>query len=378
MAARRRGSGEGSIFQRADGRWCATISIWSSGVGKRRRKTFYGKTKREVQQKLTRAQSQKIDGKLVDGTKQTVAEYLDRWLRDSVRTQNSGATLVRYEGLVRNHIVPNIGGLKLANLGPAHIQGLYAAMERNGASAQTRKLAHAVIRRALNVARRLRLYVSENPCSAVDAPKPQQPEIQPLTPEQVRHLLKESAGSRFHALFVLAVTTGLRQGELFALHWDDIDLEHGTISVRHTLEELNGNLRLKEPKTAGGRRSVDLPQMAVSALLDRRARMMADGHTGSEWVFCNRKGRPLRKTNFSRRVWKPLRSAAGLPPIRFHDLRHTAATLLLVEGVHPKIVQERLGHANISMTLDTYSHVLPNMQREAAGKLDSLLSDGGQ
>jgi integrase len=376
MATKRRGNGEGSIFQRSDGKWCATLNIGYNANGKRQRRTVYGKTKREVQQKLTRLQNQKLDGKLGDATKVTVAQYLARWLQDSVRTRSAGTTYARYKGIVTNHINKHVGGVKLASLTPAHIQGMYAAMERDGASLSAREYAHAVIRRALNVALRLGL-VARNACSSVDAPKSQSREIQPLTPKQAQQLLKQAEGNRLQALFVLTVTTGIRQGELFALHWEDIDLENGTIAVRHTLEEISGKLRLKEPKSSSGRRNVDLPQLAVKALWDHKARMLAEGHAGSGWVFCDTNGGPLRKSNFERRVWKPMRLAAELPPIRFHDLRHTAATLLLVEGVHPKIVQERLGHSKITTTLDIYSHVLPGMQKEAAGKLDRLLSAAG-
>jgi len=249
---------------------------------------------------------------------------------------------------------------------PAHIQGMYSAMERDGHSPTKRAHTHRVMRRAMNVALKWGM-IARNPCLAVDPPRYEKRDIQPLNDEQTKQLLKEAEPHRHYALFVLAVTTGLRQGELFGLRWEDMDLKKERIHVRHTLEEIHGQLRLKEPKSASGRRNVHLPRVAVEALHEHRKRMMAEGLAGSEIVFCDTQGGFLRKSNFDRNVWKLLRKASGIPPIRFHDLRHTAATLLLSQGVHPKVVQERLGHSTITITMDTYSHVLPSMQEDAAG-----------
>lgn len=166
---------------------------------------------------------------------------------------------------------------------------------------------------------------------------------------------------------------GLRQGELFGLEWADVDLEGKALSVRRTLVELAGKFTTGEPKSAKGRRLVQLPEFAVAALWRHKARMLAEGLAGDQRVFSDEDGQPLRRDRIRSHSLHPLLKRAGLPMIRFHDLRHTAATLLLSEGVHPKIVQERLGHSTIGLTLDTYSHVLPNMQHEAAGKLDRLL-----
>jgi integrase len=186
--------------------------------------------------------------------------------------------------------------------------------------------------------------------------------MQTLTPEQVRELLDEARKRRLYALYLLAVTTGLRQGELLGLQWSDVDLEDRSIQVRHTLQEYGAELALAEPKTKQSRRRVDLPVFVATELREHRKRMMVEGHPGP-WVFCDTAGGPLRKSNLTRRDFRPLLKAAGLPLIRFHDLRHTAATLLLGQGVHPKIVQERLGHSQIAITLDTYSHVLPSWKR---------------
>jgi integrase len=208
----------------------------------------------------------------------------------------------------------------------------------------------------------------------VDKPRAPRRTMQALTPEQVSALIAAAETDRLGALYVLAVATGLRQGELLGLHWEDVDLDAATIAIRRQLSEDGGVLELVEPKSDKGRRRVELPEFAVSALHAHRDRMLAEGLGAAPLVFCDSQGNPLRKSNLLRRSFKPFLERAELPEIRFHDLRHTAATLLLAQGVHPKIVQERLGHAQISLTLDTYSHVLPSMQKEAANKLDDLLN----
>jgi integrase len=172
---------------------------------------------------------------------------------------------------------------------------------------------------------------------------------------------------------VTAVGTGARLGELLGLRWGDIDFESKTISIQRTLLDHNGRIEVGEPKTARSRRRIDLPDFIVTALKSHRLRSPAQPHP-TAWVFIDANGGPLRKCNLMRRSFHPLLERAGLPKVRFHDLRHTAASLLFAEGVHPKVVQERLGHATIAITLDTYSHVIPTMQKEAATQLDALLA----
>jgi integrase len=207
----------------------------------------------------------------------------------------------------------------------------------------------------------------------VDPPRVPKSEITPLDQQQVGKLLAAAKDDRLEAVYVVAIGSGLRLGELFGLQWTNVDLKAGRIAVRHTLTEVGGKLSLTEPKTAKGRRLVTLPRTAVDALIDHRKRMVAAGFAGVRFVFFNSAGGPLRRSHFHRNEFKPLLKRAELPNIRFHDLRHTSATLLLAQGVHPKVVQERLGHAQISLTLDTYSHVLPSIEAEAASRLDSLL-----
>jgi integrase len=216
-------------------------------------------------------------------------------------------------------------------------------------------------------------YVPRNVCRAVVRPRVQRKPFAVLTAEQAQALLDAAKGDRLYARYVLALTTGMRQGELLGLRWRDVDLDAATVAVQRSVSEVNGKLHHNEPKTTSGRRSIALSALAVQALRSHRAAMLAEGYTAPDRpVFCDTVGGWMRKQNLVRRSFKPLLTAAKLPTIRFHDLRHSAATLLLAENVHPKIVQERLGHSTIAVTLDTYSHVSPSMQRAAADKLDSI------
>ena len=203
--------------------------------------------------------------------------------------------------------------------------------------------------------------------------------MQTLSPEQARQLLDTAAGDRLGALYVLALSTGMRQGELLALHWENLDLDAASLQVRGTLRRVDGGLAVLEPKTAASRRQITMPAAAVDALRRHRAAQNEERlRIGSAWhdndlVFANEIGRPIEPGNLVRRSFQALLAQAGLPRIRFHDLRHTAATLMLSRGVHSKIAAETLGHSRVGVTLDIYSHVTPTMQREAAAAMDEVL-----
>ena len=375
-ATKRRGNGEGSIFQRADGKWATTLTVGYNQHGKRIRKTLYGATKREVQEKLSKLHGQRLDGTLVESGTTTLAQFLDKWLEDSVRISVRPATFDNYGHMV-THIKAKLGGAALSKLTAIHIQGMYAELEREGKKPRLRQLIHAVLSRSLRTAVRWGL-LARNLCDAVERPSVPKHEITPLDEAQAQQFLAAAADDRLYALYVLAITTGLRQGELLGLQWPDINLGAGVLSVQRTLLERNGVHSFGEPKTSRSKRLVSLPGFAIEALWAHKAKMLAEGFAATELVFCGeRRGGPLFKGNIIRRSFRPLLKSTGLPAIRFHDLRHTAATLLLSQGVHPKVVQERLGHSSISVTMDIYSHVLPSMQREAADRLDGLFRKTG-
>lgn len=298
-----------------------------------------------------------------------LAAYLDRWLEDAVRQSVKKSTYNGYEIMVRVHIKPYLGAMNLDQITPFIIQNLYTRLEKNGKMARTRQLVHITLQKALNHAVKWG-YLHNNPCISVEKPRSHRKNMKVLSPAEALSFLRVAQEDRLYTLFLLAITTGLRQGELFGLQWDDINFENQTLSVQRTVYELNGSFEIGEPKTGKSRRLVDLPEFVTQALTEHR-----QSQPESKWVFCDLNGGLLRRQNVRRRHLVPLLKKAGLPIIRFHDLRHTAATLLLSEGVHPKIVQERLGHSQISVTLDIYSHVLPSMQKDAAAKVDALFSD---
>ncbi len=372
--AKKRGAGEGSIYQRDDGLWVANVTIGCDEAGRRRRRVVYAPTQAEAVEKLAALRTERVEGTLAEPSKLRVGEYLRRWLEESARTRVRATTCGIYESLIRVHVTPRIGGLYLAKVAPAHVHGLLAALERDGVSPRLRQMVRAMLNVAMKHAVRMEL-LRRNPVAAVDRPRAPRPEIRALEVEECRRLLASAKGDRLEALYVLALTSGLRQGELLGLRWGDVDLAARAVHVRRTLVEDNrsGGMTFSEPKTAKSRRRVDVPEVAVVALEAHRAHLGAIPHP-DRLVFTDTEGNPLRKSNLLRRRFKPLLERARLPrSTRFHDLRHSAATLLLAQGVHPKVVQERLGHSTVGLTLDTYSHVLKGMQEEAARKLDAIL-----
>src|SRR5215212_1984825 len=374
--AKKRGNGEGSISRRKNGGWMAQYSVYTAEG--RKRKTLYGRTRQEVATKLAMALSDRENGLVFDDEGLTVGKYLDKWIDSSMRGSVRQSTLVRYEQIVRLHIKPTLGRVALKNLTPAHIQGLYRDRLDCGLSPATVQKIHVVLHKALDQATSWSL-VPRNPTDSVKAPRPAPEEIRPLNREQAKVLLEAARGERFEALYVLAVTTGLRQGELLGLKWEDVDLGEDILRVRRTLIRNKGRLLLGEPKTKRSRRTVRLTEAAVEALKRHLSQQMeqierlGDLYEDQGLVFATQRGTLVNPTNLRRRSFAPLLEKAGLPTIRFHDLRHTCATLLLSRNVNPKIVSEMLGHATVSITLDTYSHVLPNMQDGAARALEDAL-----
>ena len=376
---RRRGNNEGSIYQRNDGRWVAVVSC-QDFHGRTKRKYIYGKSRKVVKDKLIKNLSDQHKGLLVAPETQTLGDFLARWLEDSVKGSTSERTHESYACVVRKHIVPILGYIPLQNLQPHQIQYLYRKKREEGLT-RTVQLIHAVLHRALNMAMKWNM-VQRNVADAVDRPKFPRREMKVLNQDEANRLLKAAQGGPLYALYVLAIACGLRQGELLGLKWKDFDQEAGTLHIQRQVQWVKGKAQFKEPKTSKSRRTVMLPQVAVKALQKHRAvqaeQRLANGNRWQDQglIFTSEVGTAINQSNLLSKSFYPLREKAEVPKIRFHDLRHTAATLLLQQGVHPKIVQERLGHSQISLTLDTYSHVLPTMQQEAADKMDAILDLG--
>jgi integrase len=375
--SKKRGNGEGSITKRKDGRWMARYTVHTANGPKRR--TVYGRTRQEVAAKLAKALSDRTEGIVYDDENMTVGEYLDRWLKSVVRGSVRQSTYDRDASLVNNHLRPALGGIKLKKLSAAHVQGFYRDRLDAGLSPSTVHKMHAILHKALSQALKWHM-VPRNVTEAVSPPRPAPKEMRPLSLEETRRLLRESCGDRLEALYVLAVTTGMRQGELLALRWQDVDLKNAILSVRHTLTRSGGRVVIGEPKTKKSRRSISLTPRAVEALeahLERQLReigILGDRYEDQGLLFTTGTGSPINPSNLRQRSFAQLLKKAGLPHIRFHDLRHTCATLLLAQGTHPKYVQELLGHATIAITLDTYSHVIPGMGDQTARAMQDALS----
>ncbi len=369
----KRGNGEGSISRRKDGLYMARYTVQTATGSKR--KAIYGKDREDVAAKLADALSNRNKGLVFDAGSLTVEDYLARWLSDSVKGTVRISTFERHEQIIRAHIGPVLGRLKLRALTPAHVRSLHRAKLDSGLAPATVRKIHSTLHKALSQA------VADGliPRNAADvkAPRPAPDEMRPLSEAEARAFLDAAreAGDRFEPLYVLAITTGLRRGELLGLRWDDADLDRGTLRVGRALVRVGGRHVVGETKTKRGRRRVNLTPRTVAALkahrkrqLERRVRL-AGLYEDHGLIFSSENGTPLNPENLVKRSFKPLLERAGLPEIRFHDLRHTCATLLLGRGVHPKIVQELLGHATIAMTLDTYSHYLPSMGDQASGAM---------
>ncbi len=374
----KRGNGEGSISRRTGGGWMGQYVVHTAEGRKRR--TVYGRTRAEVAKKLARALSQREDGLVFDAGNLKLGEYLERWLKDSVQGNVRSRTHANYQLQVRRHIVPALGSIKLKALSPAHVQGLYRQKLDSGLSPASVRYIHAVLHRALKQALRWGL-IPRNVSEAVDLPKLVNAEVDALLPKEARAFLEAARGDRFEALYVVAVTTGMRRGELLGLRWSDVTLD-GTAMLRvaRQLQRMRdgSGLQFVPPKSGKGR-TIRLPLRTVEGLKAHRARQAEEKlRAGSLYrddglVFATEVGTPLEPSNIDRRSFKPLLTKAGLPDMRFHDLRHTCATVLLTEGVNPKFVQELLGHADVGLTLGTYSHFLPSMGDQTANAMESAL-----
>ena len=373
----KRGNGEGSIYKRSDGRWAAVADLgWQDG--KRKRKTFYGRTQREVQERLAAGLRSHRQGVPLTSDRLTVSQYLDSWLEETAKPTVRPRTFQSYSEIVRLHLNAELGRISLAKLSPQDVQKLINRKLASGLSSRRVQYIHAVLRRALGQAEKWGL-VARNVAKLVDAPRVVHNEIKPFSLEQVKEFLIAVQGDRFEALYILAIAVGLRQAEILGLSWSDVDLGARQLAVRKTLQRIEGEYQLVEPKSAKGRRTLALPDIVVEALQNHRGQQVAEklragaNWTDSDLVFTSRYGTPLNRHKVTR-DFKALLKVAGLPQQRFHDLRHTAASLMLTQNVQPRDLMEILGHSQISLTMNTYSHVMPAAMSAAAERMNSLLT----
>ncbi len=368
---KKRGRGEGTIYQRKDRRWTAAIS-----TGDGRRKAFYGRTRTEVAEKLRRALQARADGLSLHDPTQGVGAFLATWLTDSAARKVRPRTLAGYEQTVRLHLTPRIGRVQLQRLTPQHLERLMNAELAEGRSPRSVGQDLAVLRTALNVAMRWGL-IGRNVATLVEAPRVREREVSPLTTSDARRIMQAVRGDRLEPLIAIALGLGLRQSEALGLRWDDFDASVRTLSIRRALQRYGGAFHLDEPKTARSRRTIPLPDPLVRVLQEHRARQIAErlqagpAWQGSGWgdlIFASPIGEPLHGTTITKQ-FRGLLTRAGMPPLRYHALRHGAASLMAAQGVPPRVAMEVLGHAQISTTMNLYSHVALDSQRDAVERI---------
>lgn len=368
----------GQIIRRGEGTWLVRVPLGRSADGTRRYHNHTVKgTKRDAERYRTKTLRALDTGTFADETHATVAEFLSEWLETSAKPRVRSRTLADYRALADRYLVPALGHRKLAQLAPADIQRAYNDLSARGLSARTVRYAHSVLHGALEQAVRWNLLV-RNVGKLVDLPREERREMRALTSAEASQLLAAARGTRFEALWILLLTSGIRPGEALGLKWSDIDADR--VRIQRTLvRQRDGSWELAEPKTPRARRVVTLPLTTQRALQSHRARQLEERFcAGPNWegldlVFASGTGGPLEWRLIARRYFRPLLRAAGLGSLRPYDLRHSCATLLLAAGENVKVVSERLGHASVALTLDVYSHVLPDMQQRAAERMESLL-----
>lgn len=437
---RRRGAGEGTVYQRSDGRWTAQVTIGYNADGRQKRATFYGRTRKEVVAKIRTALHQQQTGTFVEPHKTTLGQWLDNWMVSYQKPKVSISTYELRLTLIRVHIKPVLGNKKLTKLKPSDLQNLYTEKlgtgradgrawegqvtiggrgvsqkkvivygktekeiqgkikqvtknqkdvvvlgpNKRGLSSQTVRHIHNILHGALKQAMREGL-VNRNVAQATEPPKiVRGEEMRTLSRDEVSRFLGAIQEDRLYAAFLLDLATGLRRGELLALRWADLDLDKRTLQVRKSLARVKrdgvGQLEMGDVKTPKSRRLIPLPEEVTRELRAHKARQNQEklkagpGYQDQGLVFATALGTPTEPRAFTRR-YETLIKGAGVEYTRFHNLRHTFATMLLEMGEHPKVVQEMLGHSQVSMTLDTYSHIIPGLKERAASKLNDIFKE---
>ena len=342
-------------------------------------------TKKDAERRLSDLLHQIDTGTFMKPGKTTLGEFLERWLKDYVWPNLAPRTAEGYETIVRRHLIPHLGNISIIQLKPEHLQKYYSEMLSSGRcssscglSAQTVRHHHTALHKALQTAVEWGL-LSRNIADAISAPRAERLEMQTWGEEEVTHFLEAARPTPYYAIFYTALFTGMRRSELLALRWQDVNFILSQVYVSRSLHQLrNGSFIFRSPKTAKGRRMVALPPSAILVLSAHyekqkleQAMLGGEPPTADDLVFSTLGGKPLRPNTVTR-AWTMIAARAGLKVIRLHDARHTHASLMLKQGVHPKIVQERLGHSTIAITLDTYSHVSPGLQESAAKRFDEV------
>ena len=374
---RRRGHGEGGVYRRAsDGLWVGSLDLGYVD-GKRKRRTVYGKTRREALEALNRVRRAAEQGQDLTTPSPTVGQWLDRWMAMKQADGSRPSTLRGYKQIIENHVRPALGSKRLDKITPSDVRALIDAKTASGLSGTTVAHILRLLRNTLNDAERLDLVI-RNVARAVKMPKASEPDLHVLTVKDVKALMAASRPHRLFPLFATLMMLGLRRGEALALQWDDIDFANSTVHVQRSLQRVDGRLQIVPVKTPASRAPVIAPRGLIQILKKhrtaQRTQRLSEGPEwqGGDFVFTSVRGTPLEPRNVSR-AWADVREDAGLPRVRLHDLRHGYATILTALGVPPRVVMEMLRHANIGITMNVYAGVDLDTQREAAASLDKAL-----
>lgn len=381
----KRASGEGSWFKTKTGKGYA-ISYEDPFTHEKGRKYFYGAKKSQILAKVEAWKKELESGALKPDGKITVEEWLKIWLETYTKNRVRLNTYEGYERIVNKHLIPELGHYYLRDLRPEHIQSMLnnklekGNLRYKGKPLQARQVEYiyAVLHSALEQAVKNQVII-RNPCDAVTKPKKQKNEFIPWDDDQTNHFLSSVKGSRLFPLYMVAWGTGLRRSEILGLKWEDVDFKKGTLTVRRSLVRVKGGYVIHEPKTKKSRRTIPLPGAVIKALKAWKKKQAAEKvafhgtYNSYDLVFCNEIGEATNPESISRAFKRDL-GRAKLPEIRFHDLRHGHATMLLELGEDITVISNRLGHSTINLTADTYSHVRERLQREASSKLDRILN----
>jgi integrase len=391
---------QGHIRKQGNGSWELKFDLGRDPLtGRRVTKyvTFRG-TKRKAQDELTRLLAHRDDGSYVDPTKMTVAEYLHHWLAADIDRRVAARTAARHREIVEKNIIPRLGSVPMRKLSGVHIEAFetelqregwvkhrapakdgagHGEQERRGLSAQTVLHVHRTLSQALSHAVRLGV-LPKNPTVLVKPPRPERREIKILTKDEIGVMLRAAEGTALHMPVLVALTTGLRRGELLGLRWSDLDLKAGTLTVNQALERVRGTIAFKAPKTKTSRRRITLPTVTIEALQQHRTAqaeerlMFGLGRDPRGLVFSRADGKPLDADSLTKAFGR-LVAATGVTPITLHGLRHTHISHLLMDGVHVKVVAERAGHASVNITLAVYAAYIPSLQADAALRVDAWM-----
>jgi len=368
----RRGNNEGSIYKRPNGKYRAQVSLDG------RRLSFTSMSRTECQMWLRKIHDQIDQGLTYKGVRILVKDFMAQYLDGAKRSLRPNIA-IQYAGTIRNHILPEIGETRLIDLRPEHVDRLYQHRLEKGASARTVQLIHSVLHRAMHKAVELG-YLSRNPADGTTRPRLEQKEMLVLNEDQAYQFLIAAQQSRLYALYHLAIKTGMRQGEILGLRWDDLNWRTGILQIKRQLQRVDHvGYIFTEPKTRSGRRTIRLGQGTMTALRDHQLAQQQQRYIkGARWqennlIFPSTLGTPMDLRNLLKDFKKVIRTA-GLPDIRFHDLRHTAATIMLLHGVPVFTVSKVLGHSKPSVTLDIYGHLIPGALEVAAQVMEDALT----